>query len=145
MDSTTARSVVRAQAVRDALDLLTEIATPLRVRMALGGGRLTLTTHGDEPWWATVMVALTNVGAEPAPPRVDESGSPIGTWEVAGGRYEHPDGRVLVVPASSLSRFVAREIETVELLEDGAVPYLVGRERGRGAAEMVLVVGGEWV
>lgn len=193
--SRTAHAVVSAVPVLEALDLLTEIAAPLHVRLELTAQAFALTTHGDEPWWTTVTVPATSptktavsaivarldfrqaVEAEAvlvpdatcsvtivnddvvryggfafaamsdpsaAPPNLDGPSIDVELWKLSGARYEHPDGRVFELPATSLQRFTDRGIERADLVDDRIAPYLVGHAASEHGIALELIAQGTW-
>lgn len=81
---------------------------------------------------------------DPAPPPRGVTIAMVPTLSFVGGRHELPDGRVIGLAESSLERFRARSIETVELTERGSAPYVVGRDSVIDGTDVVLIAEGSW-
>jgi hypothetical protein len=87
-------------------------------------------------------------GSQPSAEPPPVLGSPIAVVTIvdaANGRVSLPDHRWLEIPSKSVERFLAREIETADVMETDSEPYLVGRQPAAGGLVLVLIARGRWV
>jgi hypothetical protein len=162
-ESPVAGVTVSVDALKRAVDHVTDVAVPLGVRVGVQGDIAEISFHDPEHgWWATTRcrgsafegtrgsaaVTVPQSWPEiPAPPSwidlpcVDaQVALPRDGWDAEGTAVLAGDGHRVLVGGSLLARFVGREIDRVSLYRSGDDALLVGVTGEADPDERVVLI-----